>query len=157
MHIFSFLLIHFNSFYFMTMFICEALESQWVCLVYEKWYINKVALLCLAYLSTFELNLINRIYAINKMLFCCLQFTKKMTVTMSSADAGINSSFIHTVNFLRALGVPENNSIQVRNISVKTTAFRWEKFLWKQQHSGEKHFSENNSIQGRTYEVRFLP
>ena len=33
-------------FYCMTMFICEAL---WVCLVYEKCYINKVALPCLAY------------------------------------------------------------------------------------------------------------
>ena len=66
------------------------------------------------HLSTFDLNLINRIHAIIKMLLYCLQFTKKMTVTLSSAGAGMNSSFIHTVDFLRALGVPENNSIQVR-------------------------------------------
>ncbi|CAL8310668.1 unnamed protein product, partial [Gadus morhua 'NCC'] len=61
------------------------------------------------------------------------QFTKKMTVTMSSADAGINSSFIHTVNFLRALGVPENNSIQMELSSGKEKTLNLQSQLGRQQ------------------------
>ena len=45
-------------FYCMTMFLCEA---SWVCIVYEKCYINKVALPCLAYI-TGKPSLIHSIY-----------------------------------------------------------------------------------------------
>lgn len=35
-------------------------------------------------------------------------------MVLSSASVGLNASFTHAVNFLKTLGVPENNSVQVR-------------------------------------------
>lgn len=38
-----------------------------------------------------------------------------MTVTKGSETVRVKSHFIHTVNYLKKLGVPANNSVQVRN------------------------------------------
>lgn len=43
-----------------------------------------------------------------------LQLTQEMTVSKMSETVRVKIHFRHTVNYLKKLGVPANNSIQVR-------------------------------------------
>ena len=65
------------------MFICEAL---WVCLVYEKCYINKVALPCLAFLTFSigykDVQLIIKCTMILKAIFLCRQSAGRRLVML---------------------------------------------------------------------------
>lgn len=47
-----------------------------------------------------------------------LQLTQEMTVSKTTETVRVKSHFRHTVNYLKKLGVPANNSIQVRTSNI---------------------------------------
>ncbi|KAJ3594613.1 hypothetical protein NHX12_003920 [Muraenolepis orangiensis] len=79
------------------------------------------------------------------------QFTEKTTVTLSSAAVELNSSFSQTVNFLKTLGVPENNSIQMELSSGEEKTISLQSQLGAQQVGlglKMKAFSQTTELRG---------